>query len=359
MNLRGKFMTDAQGHFGFRSVKPAGYPIPIDGPVGDLVRATGRHHYRPAHLHFLIFKPGFKTLISQIYVNDDERLETDVQFGVTRALIGNFVRHDGAAPAAGRDRRMVFARSDFRDGARQKPAAQAADPVIRGKRRPPAVDLAAAPGVPCGPMNALSSRPLPAHPLALPNLLTYGRIAAVPVVVGLMYWQSILGGGLWLRWLALAIFIAAGLSDILDGYFARMWGQQSSLGRMLDPIADKLLVASCLLMLAAEDTIRGWTLFAAVIILCREILVSGLREYLAELRVGVPVTRLAKWKTIGQLVAIGFLIAGEAGDSVLPQTTEIGIALLWLSAMLTLYTGWDYMRAGLRYNDRTELSHQS
>ena len=99
MNLRGKFMTDGQGRFGFRSVMPAGYPIPIDGPVGDLVRATGRHHYRPAHLHFLIFKDGFKTLISQIYVNDDDRLESDVQFGVTRALVGNFVRHDGPAPA--------------------------------------------------------------------------------------------------------------------------------------------------------------------------------------------------------------------------------------------------------------------
>jgi len=198
-------------------------------------------------------------------------------------------------------------------------------------------------------MNAFSSRPLPARPLALPNLLTYARIAAVPVVVGLMYWQSILGGGLWLRWLALAVFIAAGITDILDGYFARMWGQQSSLGRMLDPIADKLLVASCLLMLAAEGTIRGWSLFAAVIILCREILVSGLREYLAELRVGVPVTRLAKWKTIAQMVAIGFLIAGDAGDIILPATTQIGIALLWLSAIVTLYTGWDYMRAGLRY----------
>ena len=99
MNLRGKFTTDAQGHFRFRSVQPAGYPIPIDGPVGDLVRATGRHHYRPAHLHFLIFKPGFKTLISQIYVNDDDKLETDVQFGVTHAVIGNFVHHKGAAPA--------------------------------------------------------------------------------------------------------------------------------------------------------------------------------------------------------------------------------------------------------------------
>ena len=100
MNLRGKFMTDGQGNFSFRSVKPAGYPIPIDGPVGDLVKAAGRHHYRPAHLHFLIFKEGFKTLISQIYVNDDPVLETDVQFGVTRALIGNFVRHADRAPAA-------------------------------------------------------------------------------------------------------------------------------------------------------------------------------------------------------------------------------------------------------------------
>jgi catechol 1,2-dioxygenase len=99
MNLRGKFKTDAQGHFGFRSVKPAGYPIPIDGPTGDLIRAGQRHNFRPAHLHFLMFKEGFKTLISQIYVNDDDKLETDVQFGVTKALIGDYVRHDGKAPA--------------------------------------------------------------------------------------------------------------------------------------------------------------------------------------------------------------------------------------------------------------------
>jgi len=198
-------------------------------------------------------------------------------------------------------------------------------------------------------MNATNSTRLPAHPLALPNILTYARIAAVPVVVGLLFWQSILGGELWLRWAALAIFIAAGVTDILDGYLARMWGQQSSLGRMLDPIADKLLVASSLLMLAAGTTIRGWALLAAIIILCREILVSGLREFLAELRVSLPVTQLAKWKTAGQLVAIGFLIAGEAGEKVLPITIEIGITLLWLSALVTLYTGWDYLRAGLRY----------
>ena len=116
-----------------------------------------------------------------------------------------------------------------------------------------------------------------------------------------MFWQSILDGGLWLRWVALAFFIAAAISDFLDGYLARIWAQQSSLGRMLDPIADKLLVSSCLLMLAAEDTIHGWALLAAIVILCREILVSGLREYLAELRVSVPVTRLAKWKTTLQL----------------------------------------------------------
>ena len=188
------------------------------------------------------------------------------------------------------------------------------------------------------------------HPLALPNILTYGRIVAVPIVVGCMFYQNILGGPLWLRWVALAVFIVAGISDFLDGYFARIWGQQSSLGRMLDPIADKLLVSSCLLMLAAESTIYGWALCAAVIILCREILVSGLREYLAELRVSVPVTAFAKWKTTLQLVAVGFLIAGEAGDEMIfPGITRIGIVLLWLSALLTLYTGWDYLQAGLRH----------
>ena len=195
---------------------------------------------------------------------------------------------------------------------------------------------------------------LRAHPFALPNVLTYGRIAVVPIVVGCMFWQSILGGGLWLRWVALAFFIAAAISDFLDGYFARIWAQQSSLGRMLDPIADKLLVSSCLLMLAAEDTIHGWSLFAAIVILCREILVSGLREYLAELRVSVPVTRLAKWKTTLQLVAVGFLIAGDAGDALIPNVTKLGIMLLWLSALLTLYTGWDYLHAGLHHLTRED-----
>ena len=198
---------------------------------------------------------------------------------------------------------------------------------------------------------------LRAHPLALPNVLTYGRIIAIPVVVGCMFWQNILHGGLWLRWFALAIFIAAGITDFLDGYFARIWGQQSTFGQMLDPIADKLLVASCLLMLAVDGTIKGVTVLAAIVILCREILVSGLREYLAELRVSVPVTQLAKWKTALQLVAVGFLLAGAAGDKVLGgwvghetlAVTRIGIVLLWLSALLTLYTGYDYFRAGVRH----------
>ncbi len=186
---------------------------------------------------------------------------------------------------------------------------------------------------------------------SLPNLLTYGRIVAVPMVVACFfvqfYWEGRFQGADNARWVALAIFIAAGVTDFFDGYLARAWDQQSSLGRMLDPIADKLLVAACLLLLAADGTIAGWSLWAAIIILCREILVSGLREYLAELKVPVPVTWLAKWKTVVQLIAIGFLLAGPAGDKILPITTDIGLALLWISALITLYTGWDYFRAGI------------
>ncbi len=189
----------------------------------------------------------------------------------------------------------------------------------------------------------------PSKSWSIPNLLTMGRIAAIPVVVGCVYFQSILDGPLWLRWLALAVFIGAAITDWLDGYYARIWDQQSAFGRMLDPIADKLLVASCLLMLAADNSIHGWTLWAAVVILCREILVSGLREYLAALRVSVPVTKLAKWKTTVQLVAIGFLIAGEAGEQLIPATTLIGIVLLWISAIVTIYTGWDYFRHGIHH----------
>jgi len=198
-------------------------------------------------------------------------------------------------------------------------------------------------------MNIATTRGLAKNTLSLPNILTYARIAAVPVVVGCIYVQSILDGPLWLRWVALAVFIAAAVTDFLDGYYARIWDQQSAFGRMLDPIADKLLVASCLLMLAADESIHGWTLWAAIVILCREILVSGLREYLAALRVSVPVTKLAKWKTTVQLVAIGFLLAGEAGDRIVPYITQTGIILLWASAIVTIYTGWDYFRAGIHH----------
>lgn len=198
-------------------------------------------------------------------------------------------------------------------------------------------------------MNTVTTRGTAKHTLSLPNILTYARIAAIPVVVGCVYVQSIMDGPLWLRWVALAVFIAAAITDFFDGYYARIWDQQSVFGKMLDPIADKLLVASCLLMLAADESIHGWTLWAAIVILCREILVSGLREYLAALRVSVPVTKLAKWKTTVQLVAIGFLLAGDAGNLVFPFTTMIGLLLLWLSAIVTIYTGWDYFRAGIHH----------
>lgn len=183
-----------------------------------------------------------------------------------------------------------------------------------------------------------------ANALNLPNCLTYGRILAVPVVVGCIVAHSD-----WPRWIGLAVFIAAAVTDFFDGYLARAWGQQSSIGRMLDPIADKLLVAACLLALTSVGDIAGWSLWAALVILCREILVSGLREYLAELRVGVPVTRLAKWKTGMQLVAVGFMIAGPAGDRIVPGIGMVGLVLLWVSALLTLYTGWDYLRAGMQH----------
>ncbi|MBB6483313.1 CDP-diacylglycerol--glycerol-3-phosphate 3-phosphatidyltransferase [Rhizobium lusitanum] len=184
---------------------------------------------------------------------------------------------------------------------------------------------------------------------SIPNLLTYGRIICVPLIVLCFFIEGKLEGSDFARWVALWIFIIASITDFLDGYLARIWNQTSNIGRMLDPIADKLLVSAILLLVAADGTIAGWSLWAAIIILCREILVSGLREYLAALKVSVPVTRIAKWKTTAQLVAIAFLLAGPAGDKVLPYTTEIGIALLWVAALLTIYTGYDYFRAGLKH----------
>jgi CDP-diacylglycerol--glycerol-3-phosphate 3-phosphatidyltransferase len=190
--------------------------------------------------------------------------------------------------------------------------------------------------------------------LSLPNILTYGRIVAVPAIVACYMLGTDLG-----RWLALAIFVAASVTDYLDGYLARLWHQQSAIGRMLDPIADKLLVATTLLLLASDNTVGEWSLIAAIIILVREVAVSGLREFLAEVRVSVPVSRLAKWKTTMQMVALAFLIAGPAGDMLfsgvqvmdgeLGVISYIGLLLLWISALVTLYTGYDYFRAGIRH----------
>lgn len=180
--------------------------------------------------------------------------------------------------------------------------------------------------------------------LSIPNLLTYGRIMAVPAIVATAFVPGDFG-----RWLAVAIFVTASITDFFDGYLARAWHQQSALGRMLDPIADKLLIAASLILLCANDTITGWSLWAAVIILMREISVSGLREFLADLHVSVPVTQLAKWKTTAQMVALGFLLAGPAGDKIIPYMSEIGIGLLWIAALLTLYTGYDYFKAGIAH----------
>ena len=178
---------------------------------------------------------------------------------------------------------------------------------------------------------------------SLPNLLTLSRILAIPLVVGTFYVS-----GDSARWFCCALFSAAGITDWLDGHVARRWEQQSELGRFLDPIADKLLVSATLFMLTATGRLWGLTILPALVILCREILVSGLREYLAGLSVGVPVSRLAKWKTAIQMVAIGVLIVGDAGWHVLP-IVAIGETLLWLAAILTLITGYDYLWAGLSH----------
>ncbi len=181
----------------------------------------------------------------------------------------------------------------------------------------------------------------------LPNLLTLSRIAAIPVLVLCVALRTP-GGDL----AACLVFAVAGVTDWLDGHLARTRRQQSELGRMLDPIADKLLVGASLMLLAGLGRLSDWGLLPAIVILLREILVSGLREYLASLRVGLPVTRLAKWKTGFQMGALGTLLAGNstAGLLHLPLPLgAIGEAMLWLAAVLTLVTGWDYLTTGLRH----------
>src|SRR6516225_1548561 len=164
--------------------------------------------------------------------------------------------------------------------------------------------------------------------LNLPNVLTLSRIAAIPLVVACFWLER----G-WAQWLSAILFVAACVTDWFDGYFARRYHQISRFGRFLDPIADKLLVAAVLVMLVQSGPLHGVNVFAALIILAREILVSGLREFLAELRVGLPVSQLAKWKTTVQMVAIAFLLVGDAGA---PWVTDIGLWLIWIAAGLTL-----------------------
>jgi cardiolipin synthase len=176
-------------------------------------------------------------------------------------------------------------------------------------------------------------------PYTLANLLTLSRIGAIPILVVLLY----LDGVLW-AWVSCVVFTIIGLTDWLDGYVARRWGEHTDFGRFLDPIADKLLVAAVILVLTAQKRIDGLMVIPALIILCREILVSGLREFLAGLKVGVPVSRLAKWKTAIQMVALGFLIVGDSGPFPIRLIGEVGLAA---AAILTLITGWDYLRAGL------------
>jgi len=179
----------------------------------------------------------------------------------------------------------------------------------------------------------------------LPNILTFSRIVAVPLVAVLMFLPSPLG-----NWIPFALYTYACITDFFDGYLARAWHQQSALGRFMDPIADKLLIAGVILALVATDRITGLTILPAAVILFREILVSGLREFLAEVQVRVPVTILAKWKTTIQMLALGFLLVGSAGPGFGPVSTEqIGIAGIWLAAVLTVGTGYDYLKAGLRH----------
>jgi len=188
---------------------------------------------------------------------------------------------------------------------------------------------------------------------SLPNLLTMSRILAIPLVVATFYVS-----GDYARWFGCALFAAAGFTDWLDGHMARRWEQQSELGRFLDPIADKLLVSATLLMLTATGRLSDEAVLPALVILCREILVSGLREYLAGLAVGVPVSRLAKWKTTLQMIAIGILIVGDAGPSALP-VVRTGEMLLWLAAILTIVTGYDYLRASLSHLTRPSRKRPS
>lgn len=180
--------------------------------------------------------------------------------------------------------------------------------------------------------------------LNLPNILTISRIFVIPIVLVLMVFDTPTA-----RWTACALFTAAGITDFFDGYLARRSNLVSPLGRFLDPIADKLLVVAVLFMVVAlPGRVNEWSLFPALVILLREIMVSGLREFLAELRVGLPVSKLAKVKTTVQMVALGFLIVGDVAPAAIPAKL-IGEVGIWIAAVITMITGYDYLRAGLKH----------
>lgn len=181
---------------------------------------------------------------------------------------------------------------------------------------------------------------------SLPNMLTLSRILAVPLLVALL-WKP----GQWQSAAAFVLFCIAGLTDYLDGYLARAQGTVSKLGQFLDPIADKIMVASVIVMLVAFGVISSWHVIAALIILLREIAVSGLREFLAGIRVSVPVSQLAKWKTAFQMIALGALILVGAVKGTPVPAELVGLVCLWLAAGLTVITGYDYLRVGLKHLD--------
>ena len=180
----------------------------------------------------------------------------------------------------------------------------------------------------------------------IPNILTIGRIIIVPFFVLAFYLPGFYGD-----LTAFALFVIASFTDFLDGMLARMMGEESKIGELLDPIADKIIVATALILLVMSGTIRHYEVIAAIIILTREILISGLREFLARGQIKLPVTNLAKLKTFLQMVAISLLLTGETGNKILNfqdyNAQTIGIILLWLSAFLTLYTGYEYLRKGI------------
>lgn len=182
--------------------------------------------------------------------------------------------------------------------------------------------------------------------LSLPNLLTLSRIFTVPILAALLWWPQWSLGYL----IGFGVYCLMGITDYFDGYLARSQGAVSRLGVFLDPVADKIMVAAVILILCVNRNIEGLHVIAAMVILLRELSVSGLREFLAGLQISVPVSKLAKWKTTLQLVSLGALIlAGGLPNWALPQ--QVGLVSLWGAAILTLVTGWDYLRVGLRHMD--------